>query len=78
MGGGELVLGCVPILDRDNDRVGLPGERLGGSLVGIEIGDDPAAAVIIDDDDGEALLPLAFLAFGLGETRAGCSPEAAG
>jgi hypothetical protein len=65
VGGGELVLRCVPILDRDDDRVGLAGERLGGSLVGIEVGDDPAAAVIIDDD-GEALLPLAFLGFGSG------------
>ena len=47
--GRELGLGSLAVFDARHDGVGLAGERHGGRLVGVEVGDHPAAAVDVDD-----------------------------
>lgn len=50
MRGGKLVLRSLSVVGRDHDGIGEIGERAGRSVVGVQICDHPATAVIVDHD----------------------------
>ena len=51
-GGGELVLRREAVVDGGDDAAGLVGELAADSVDHPKIADDPAAAVVVDDDAG--------------------------
>jgi len=48
--GRESELGGEAVLDRDDDAGGQVGEGPAGVVVGLDAADDPAAAVVVDED----------------------------
>jgi hypothetical protein len=47
--GGERVLGRLPVLGREDDDARLAGQETAGLIVGVEAGQHPAPAVVVDD-----------------------------
>jgi hypothetical protein len=50
MGGRELVLGAFAVVGRDHDGIDLARQGPRARIVGVEVCQHPAAAVIVDDD----------------------------
>jgi len=44
-GGGKLVLGRQPVIDRDHDQLAFVGQLAAHHVMGIEVADHPAAAM---------------------------------
>jgi hypothetical protein len=53
---GKAVLGTHPVVDRDDDRTGAVAELAAEDVVGVEVADRPAAAVVVDERGQRARL----------------------
>ncbi len=48
--GGEAMLGRQPVVDREHVHAGVSREEAAGAVVGVEVADHPAAAVVVDEE----------------------------